>query len=458
MSDRISRTLAEYSVAPQLAFPPEALHEAKRRILDAIGVAFGAFGAAAPRAARRYAYTLPTDDHGSAIWGTTRRVHPEAATLANGVAVRYLDFNDTYLSLEPLHPSDMIPGLVALAEWAGLDGQRLLEAIVIAYEVGVSLCDAFSLRAHGWDHVSVTAIGTACGAARLLGLTTEQAEHALAITVVPHAAMRQTRAGELSMWKGFAAADAVRHAVYSTLLAAHGVSGPFAPFLGEMGFVRQLLGGEIPNPAAIDRLAQFPAPRRICDTYIKAWPVEYHAQSAVDAALALRAEIGDPKQIAHVEIETFRAGYEIIAKDPEKWRPKTRETADHSLPYITVVALFDGKIDAESFRPERFQDPAILDFLANHVQLREDPELTAGYPEGIPNRITVTTQDGRRFSREVRYPLGHAKNPMTDQQVEQKFRHMATPLLGEDGCTRVHDIIWQLENHSVRTLTESLVL
>ncbi len=445
MSDRYSQLLAGYAHAVEwAALPPETVHEVKRRVLDSIGVAIAAFAEDAPKAVRKYAYAFPVPD-GATLWGTPVRSTPEVAAFVNGVMVRYLDFNDTYLSREPLHPSDMIPALMALAEWRRCPPQEFIVAVAVAYEVGVALCDAASLRAHGWDHVNYIAVGTACGAARLLGLTPAQTEHAIAIATIPHAAMRQTRAGELSMWKGAAAANAARNAVFAALLAEAGMTSPFQPFTGEMGFFRQLLDGEVFDEAALRGLAEGRPPRRILDTYIKYWPVEYHAQSAVDAALQLRRELGDPARVAAVHIDTFRAAYEIIAKDPEKWEPRTRETADHSLPYIVAVALLDGRVTRESFSPERIWDPRVRDLLKHRVTLREDPDLTKQYPDGIPNRITVKTSDGRTLVREVRYPRGHARNPMTDEEVIAKFRANVALYWTAEQADRVADLVLHLE-------------
>jgi 2-methylcitrate dehydratase len=423
MSDRISRLLAAYAHATTFErLPRDTVHEIQRRILDSIGVAIAALDEDAPAIARAYAEDLP-DPVGATLWGTSMRTTPQAAAFANGVAVRYLDFNDTYLSKEPLHPSDVIAPLVALAEWRRRPPRELLAAIATAYEVAVTLCDAASLRVRGWDHVNYIGIGVACGAGRLLGLEPEAIEHAIAIAAVPHAAMRQTRVGELSMWKGAAAADAGRNGMFAAQLASKGMTGPFEPFEGEMGFFRQLLGGERFDERVLDPLRMHQPPRAILETYVKRWPVEYHAQSAVDAALQLRRDLeGDPSRIASIRIETFRASYDIIAKDPEKWDPRTRETADHSLQYIVCAALLDGEITRSTFEHERIRDPRILDLLRTAVSVHEDPALTQGYPAGIPNRITIDTTDGQTLVREVAFPLGHARNPMSDEEVSVKFR------------------------------------
>jgi 2-methylcitrate dehydratase len=458
VSDRITRLLAGYAsgvLAEDLS--EETAHEVKRRVLDSIGVAMAGLDGDTPAAARAYAADLP-DRNGATIWGSQLRANPEVAGFANGVAVRYLDFNDTYLSREPLHPSDVIAPLIALAEWRDRPANDFLTAVATAYEVSVTLCDAASLRTHGWDHVNYLGIGVACAAGRLLRLPVERIEHAVSIAAVPHAAMRETRAGELPMWKGAAAANAARNAVFATLMAEKGMTGPARPFEGEMAFVRQLLDGEGFDEDVLSRLEAKAPPRRILGTHIKFWPVEYHAQSAVDAALQFPEGIlRDADRIKSIEIDTFDAAYQIIAKDPEKWDPKTRETADHSLQYIVVAALLDGEVTMRTFQPQRFRDPRTLDVLKDRVTVREDPELSAGYPEGIPNRITVTTTGGGREVREVRHPRGHARNRMTDAEVVAKYRRNVEGRLDAERVASVERLVWDLDQEeSLQALARAL--
>ena len=180
-------------------------------------------------------------------------------------------------------------------------------------------------------------------------------------------------------------------------------------------------------------------------TSIKFVPAEYHSQSAIAAAFTLRPKIKDPATIQSIEIATFRAAVEIIGKDPEKWRPKTRETADHSLPYCTAVALVDGEISARQFSPERLADPALLD-LVSRTKVVEDPKLTAGYPAGIPNRVTVTLSDGTKLVEEVAFPPGHDQNPLTDGQLATKFHGLVDPVLGREQAQAIWDRVSLLEN------------
>jgi 2-methylcitrate dehydratase len=185
-------------------------------------------------------------------------------------------------------------------------------------------------------------------------------------------------------------------------------------------------------------------PFMMTQTYIKFWPAEYHSQSAIEAALQLRKEIDDVSKIAKIDIHSFDAAVDIIGKDPEKWAPKTRETADHSLPYCTAIALADGDVTMAQFDEGRFTDPALIALTAK-VKIHRDVGLTARYPRGIPNRVTVTLTDGRQLVNEVEFPRGHAQNPMTDAEVEYKFRTLVEPRYGKDKATKMLERCWELE-------------
>ena len=182
----------------------------------------------------------------------------------------------------------------------------------------------------------------------------------------------------------------------------------------------------------------------ITKTYIKFWPAEYHSQSAIEAALQLRPEVGDIRQIKSIDIHTFDAAVDIIANEPEKWRPTTRETADHSLPYCTAVALADGDVTLAQFDPKRFTNPALLELVAK-IKVHRDPALTARYPNSIPNRLTVTLANGRTLTKEVEFPRGHAHNPMTDAEVEKKFRQLVEPRYGKERADRILAVCWEFD-------------
>jgi len=439
MADTLAERLAEYASATQYDDLPEiVVHETKRRLIDALGCTLGARRADTPRAAERVASRLAADPGATTLYGS--RTSPDMAAFVNGILIRYLDFNDTYLSKEPAHPSDNLAAVLAAGEMSGSAGTELISAAVVAYEVQCRLADAWSIRSQGWDHVCYGAFSTALGAGKLLGLDVPSLVHAQGISGVAHMAMRQTRAGELSMWKGAAFANASRNGVLAAMLAAEGMTGPAPIFEGEMGFFAEVAHGEFDLPDLGGRRgAGYMLPR----TYIKNWPAEYHSQSAIDAALQIREQIGDPASIDHVLIETFDVAVEIIA-DPEKWHPKTRETADHSLPYCVAVALQDGKVGLEQFSEDRIGDPTLLD-LVSRVEVEEDADLSRRYPASTPNRIKVTTRSGESVAREVEFPRGHSGNPMTDDEVEDKFRRLADGEMAPDRQAEVLRRVWALE-------------
>jgi 2-methylcitrate dehydratase len=424
MSTSLADRLAAFALETRFDdLPPEVVLQAKLRLIDTIACAIGAVHEPAPAIARQVASRLRGDPSASLIGGGESA--PDWAAFANGVHIRYLDANDTYLSLEPAHPSDNWSAIWAAGETAGAGGRDWIAAAAIAYEVQCRLCDAASLRARGWDHTAFVSISATLAAARLFGLDHEQTLHALGIAGTTGTALRLTRTGALSMWKGCAAAFACRNAVFAAMLAAGGMTGPALLFEGHMGLMQQVTGPlnlpRMGGPAAADWML----PR----TAIKFVPAEYHCQTAIAAAFVLRDQIADLRLIRSIEIATTRTAFEIVASDPEKWRPQTRETADHSLPYLTAVALIDGQVAPTQLTPERLSDPFLLD-LVSRTTVHEDPALSARYPAAVPNRVRVVLQDETELVHEVGHPPGHADNPLTDSQLAAKFHALVDPFLG----------------------------
>src|SRR5213595_2262100 len=378
MTATLAERLADFAAALRFEhLPAAAVHEVKRRVIDSIGCALGAWHTEPCAIARRVAARFNATN-GATLLGTRHAAPPDWAAFANGCLVRYLDYNDTYLSKEPAHPSDNIPAAFAVAQAHGAGGADLIAAIVLAYEVQCRLCDATSLRAIGWDHVTYGTFSTALAAARLMKLGAEQTRHAVGIAGVTSAALRQSRVGELSHWKGCAFANAARHGVFAALLAREGMTGPAPIFEGEKGF-QALVSG--PLDARVgdwgkDRDDNF----MILNTSIKFWPAEYHSQSAIEAALKLRPQVGDTARSETVLVDSLDAAVDIIGSELEKWRRTSRETADHSLPYIVAVALADGEVTAKQFGPARIADPALLALL-QRVKVERHAGLSGRYPK-----------------------------------------------------------------------------
>ena len=428
----IAQTLAERIQAASFeSLSPKTVHEVRRRVLDAIGCALGAWKSRPAQVTRAVARSVALPN-GASLLGSRHRTTADLAAFSNGALVRYLDFNDTYLSKEPAHPSDNIPPALAVGQVCGADGRQIITAITLGYELQCRLCDAASLRAHGWDHVVYGALSTALLAAKLYRLTPQQTVEALGLAGVCNFATRQTRTGQISDWKACAFSNAARNGVFAADLARHGLTGPPEIFEGPKGLFNMVTG-----PFEL-RWSAGPDDWMIRKTYIKFWPAEYHSQSAIDAALQLRPEIGDARQIDSILIESFEAAVSIIGSEPEKWRPTSRETADHSMGYCVAVALLDGEVTRESFSEQRIKDPTVLGLL-DRIKIVETDECNAGYPDGIPNKLIIKLKDGRTLTKLVKYPRGHAGNPMTDDEVVAKFRRQADGVVKPATSQRIID-------------------
>jgi 2-methylcitrate dehydratase len=444
----IAERLSDYALSIDYKDLDEGVRlEAKKRLIDSLGCAIGAFSEEPVKIARG----LVESDHpgdASTILGRGRKTTSDMAAFVNGIMIRYFDYNDTYLSKEPAHPSDNLSACLAVGEREGASGKDLLTAMAVAYEVQCRLCDAADIRHRGWDHVCYGLVSSALAAGKLMEIPSERLAHAVNISLNAHIAMRQVRAGELSEWKGASFANAARNAVFAATLAARGMTGPSPVFEGEMGFFKQVSG-----PFQLDvggfggRKGSFKLPH----TYVKYFPAEYHAQSAIWAALEARRKVGSMDRVSAVEVETHEAGYTILGKDREKWAPSTKETADHSLPYMVGMALLRGRVDNNTYSARNIADPKTLAFLKK-IKVREDRELTAMYPQHIANRITLRLSDGRTVTEQVNDPKGHPNNPMSREEVETKFNGLTAKFLERAQAREILDYVWSIERHQVAPL------
>ncbi|HSQ04526.1 MAG TPA: MmgE/PrpD family protein [Burkholderiales bacterium] len=432
--DASTQRLVEFANRTEFdALPAPLVHETKRHLIDTVASAMGAYEEPVSRMARAIAMRSRGEREAS-VWGSRIKTTPEAAAFANGVMARSLDVSDTYLGLSRGHPSDMISGLLAVAEGAGANGTSLVSAIVLAYDVYCSFCDAIDINAKGWDQPVYGVLGCTLGAARLLGLSREQMGHAVSLALVPNMALAQSRRGHLSTWKGCAGANASRNAVFAAVLAREGFTGPTAVFEGDGGLWEAVGQFDWPLPTDSHLIAR---------THLKSLPVCYHGQSAVAAALALRAQV-DCERIAEIRVDTYRNAVLMMGADPSRWEPKTRETADHSLPYCVSIALADGAVSGASFDDSRLDDPAIGK-LMRKVQVHENPVFSSRYPQAAAARVTIRTVSGETHTKEVTYPLGHYQNPMSDQDLERKFHGLCRTHLGERERNAALAALWDID-------------
>lgn len=432
---------------------PEVVHQAKRVWVDTLGCAIGGFAGEPSQMARALAAEVQSRRPGTVL-GTGHQTSPDLAAFCNGVAMRYQDFNDTYTGKELGHPSDHLAAVLAAGEAAAADGRMLITATVLAYEVFCRLCDAVEVRGRGFDYVVLGAPSAALAAAKALGLQRHEMAHAMSIATASSLALFQTRVEDVSMWKACAFPSVSRNALFAALLAERGLSGPGNVFQGRAGLCKVLDSAPIAPP-------RFPGPGEACkiqETSMKRFPVGHLAQTIVEAALAVRSQIPHADDIASVEIETFRTAKEIMAGDPEKWRPASRETADHSIPYVAAIALLHGAVEWRHFDPEYYTGSRVLE-LVQKVRVTVTDACERSWPQGMLSAVRVTASGGRSAEARVEYHRGHWKNPMSDAELEQKFLGNAEGLLQPADCRALLDRLWHLEQvDDARSLARSLLL
>ena len=433
--DSITRKISLYASA--LAFddlPEEAVHAASQRLVDTLGCAIGAHDCEPAQIGRRLARGQTPGQYAGRVLCSGEKVAAESAAFINAAMIRNFDFNDRYPGG---HPSDCLGALFALGAAMHVDGKHFLASMIAVYEVFARLSDATLLSRRGWDQGYAIGIATAAGVANLLKLSAEATADAVGIAATSNLPLRVTRSGELTPWKNVATAYAARNGLFAALLAAEGMSGPGNAFDGRNGLWEKVTG-PFDLAAFPDQGGSYLTPR----VQLKYWPIETNGQAAVWAALELRSKVA-PKDIQEIEVFCSKFTWFEIGSEPEKWDPQTRETADHSLPYIFSRALVDGTIQVTSFNEDAVRDP-VLRPLMQKIKVIADDAIEALLPAKTLLRAVATGANGVRHAVEVINPLGHPDNPMQDQDIEKKFTALAEPVLGAVRCRAALDRWWQI--------------
>nr|WP_255520206.1 MmgE/PrpD family protein [Ramlibacter aurantiacus] len=457
MAARVARAPAQ--------LPAAAVDAVGRCLVDTLAVSLGALQHPAARLARAYA-RLNQMGGGARVWGTQLVASMDVAALVNGVPLRAYDYNDLYIGKSGGHPSDVIPGLIALAEARRKTGEQLLACIALAYDVNMILLDEIDIEAHGWDYPNLIGIGATCAAAKLLGLSEKQTAEALAIAAVSQLASDEVESGDLNergdltMWKRFNGSHAIRHALYCATLAEVGIEGAVRPFQGKTAFLSKFAMSPAAVQALVQKLQGPVEPDRAAMTTFKRWPVGSRAQSAIRAALAVRQRVGDPSTIRQVVVRCDQDAYNhLLARRADPWNPSSRETADHSLPYIVGSCLLDGSLGVESFDPERVRADGRLAFIRKVVTIEPDAEHTQGAARGFLASVEVVTMDGARHVEPAQAPPGHPSRPFTAADVAAKFRENVEPVYGDASTARILELALNIHSApDVCGLTAALVL
>lgn len=440
-ADGILSSIAGFAAGLDLGSVHDADIEAARlRILDTLGAALGGFDETASTLTR----TMAMQSGGRAeatVFGTAQRTGIEMAAFANATASREAEMNDVYMSRAGAgaHPSDVILPILAMAEARGASGRDFLSAVLVAYEIYVQMSD--DLNIEGFDQTTLAGLAVAAGAARVAGLDRHGIAQAVSIAAVANNPLNQARRDRASMWKAIASGQAGKAGVFAALAAEAGLEGPEAPFAGSCGLLHGLAGGRGDlGPLGVGRL-------RIGEVAIKPRASCQVTISAILAAEAAAAQISSPDQIVAVRVDTYAFAWRSVGSGAHRWDPRNRESADHSIPYVTAAALVDGSVGPAQFRPDRISDPVVRQLMAK-VEVAPDDAFTARHEAAVSehhSRVTVTLADARQVVGRTGGEHGDLADPADAARVQDKFLGVAKGLLGRGRALRAIAAVRGLE-------------
>jgi 2-methylcitrate dehydratase len=443
--------LAEFVVDTAFAqLSTTALLQEKIRILDALGCAIGALDALPVRLITAQEEDFGGNPRCTLIGGG--RSAPDRAAFHNSVLVRFLDFNDSFLARgETCHPSDNLGAVMAAGEFAGASGKDFLTALAVAYQVQCRLSEVAPVRAKGFDHTTQGAYALAAGISKVLHLDRVKTANAIAIAGTANNALRVTRTGALSNWKGLAFANTAFSVIHTTFLAMRGITGPAEVFEGNKGFMDAIAGHFSIDWKNEDL-------EIIARTIVKRYNAEIHSQATVEGILDLKHEQSfTATDIKVIEIETFDVAYNIIGggEEGEKFTVGTKEEADHSLPYIVAAALLDGQVLPQQYTPNRIQQDDVQSLL-HKVKILPNKQFSQRFPEEMPCRITITLQDGRVITKEKNDYEGFITHPMTWTTAIKKFEQLTRPFISSAVQIMIEENVRDLENRNLRDMLSLL--
>ncbi|MFB6161029.1 MAG: MmgE/PrpD family protein [Haloferacaceae archaeon] len=431
----------------------EVAEEAKKRVLDALGIGIGAIGAEPVEILKETVEGVERDGDSAGVWGSEGTAWPPLATALNTGMVRYLDFMDTFILPDEVpHPSNNVAAMVVTGEYADRSGEDLITAVTLAYEIHYALGKYAPMFDRGFDHPTHVNFSAAAAGGKLLGLDQGEIRNALGIVGTSHNALRVTRTGEIPMWKGMTSGNAARNAVYSAMLAGNGMTGPTDVFEGTMGWEEVVAG----QPFELE----FTDCRRILEVMTKKYMAGTVAQTALEAfeELLEREDIA-AGEIEHVQVDTYKRAKQIMGGTGEedemgdRYDVNTRETADHSIPYVLAAIALDGEISYDQYEPDRIQRDDVQELL-QRVTVTEIPELTELNERGkMPAYVEVTTTDGGTHRIEKDHYSGHPDDPMSWAELESKFHRLTEPHYPAETREAIVDVVRNLEAHDVRDLT-----
>ena len=438
----ITEPISKFAASLKFAdLSPDAVYQAKRFLLDALGCALGGYRQHDVSVALQVLDEIAGRGPCTVI-GSGRRVDPVSASLANALMIRCMDYNDIYWKQDPSHPSDIFPAALACCERARSDGLELLVGLVLGHEFECRFCEAAfpGIRERGWHHATLTAFVSPIVAGRALHLTAEQIQHAIGISASRHATLGAVTARKLTMMKNTVDPMATQSGVLAALLAEKGYTGPEHVVDGKEGLTH-CFGPEWKLNVLTDGLGES---WRITQCGMKFFPTEALTHAPISAVLDLVREHNlKAEQVEKVYIRSLARAANILS-DPSKYDPRSKETADHSLPYVIAAALVDRQVTPAQFTPEKIMDPAIRAQLPK-VEVVGDPEIEKVFPALQRVIVTIRTTSAQEFTKQLDYPKGDPRNPLSDAEIEEKFTALAGPVMGRAAQKKVREAVWNLE-------------
>ena len=452
----VTRTMAEWAVSVNFEdLPSEVVSEAKRFLMDSVGCALGGAQQHDVHIAREVLAEC-AGAGAATVLVTGERWDPVSASLLNALMIRVMDYNDIYWKQDPSHPSDIIPAAMAAAERAGGSGRDLLVGIALAYEFEQRLCEVSNpgVREIGWHHATLTAAASPIAAGRMLGLSAEQIQHAIGISASRHCTTGSVTAGKLTMMKNTVDPMATQSGVIAALLAEKGFTGPEHVLDGKEGF-SHVFDTEWDFPILTEGLGDS---WRILQCGMKFFPTEALTHAPISATLDLiNGHDLAADEVETVTIYSLARAADILA-DPSKYDPRTKETADHSLPFVIAAAVADRQVTPIQFTPAKIMDPTIRAQL-DKVKVIADPEIEAVFPDLQRVRVVIRTTDGREVEQQLDYPKGDPRNPLTNDEISGKFKALAEGIATAEDVERMQATINRTEEFDdVRELMAKLTV
>ncbi len=414
--------------------PSEALEEAKRFLLDSVGCAFSALDNKDTQAAYNYIQDLGGKEQATIIgWGI--KTNLPQATLMNSLLIRALDYNDIYWEQDPSHPSDIIPAVLSTGEFMKKDGKEVLVGIIIAYELEMRLCLAAfpGVREIGWHHATLTQLVSPVVSGRMLSLSEKEIVAAIGISGSSHLTLGGVVAGHLTNMKNAADPFAVEAGVQAALLASKGYTGPAEVFEGKEGLF------EVMDKVKWDRdiLTKGLGEKfLINECGYKAFPTEALTHQPITAAIEVMQENNlDTREVKEVLVETTTRGADILS-DPSKYKPTTKETADHSLPYCIAVAVAKGNVLPSDFEEDALRDPLVWSLLGK-IKVVANSEIDALFPKVKRAIVTIKTSQGEHKKQED-FAKGQPERPLSEEELISKFKANSEKKISS---SRMEDII-----------------